>query len=133
MRADPEYLCVARAVVRQVLRIAGLSEDEYELVTLGVEEALTNVIRHGYGGPCNEPIIIKINRIDHYDENGAALEVVIRDFGRQVDPRSIKARNPEEPRPGGRGVYIMKSVMDEVEFSRADDRGMELRMVRRIK
>ena len=132
MRADPEYLCVARAVVRQVFRIAGLEEDKCELVALGVEEALTNVIRHSYGGPCDKPIIVKLSRIDHYHKNGPALEIAIRDFGRQVDPKNIKAKEPDELRPGGRGVHIMESVMDEVGFSRADDCGMELRMVRCI-
>lgn len=132
MQANPEYLCVARAVIRQAFRVAGLAEEEYELVTLAVEEALTNVIRHSYGGPSDKPIIIKLGRIDHYDENGPALEIVIRDFGRQVDPKSIKPGRTEACRPGGRGVHIMQSVMDEVEFSRANDCGMTLRMVKRI-
>ena len=132
MQANPEYLCVVRAMIRQVFRIAGLQENEYELVTLAVEEALTNVIRHGYGGACDKLIIIKLGRIERYGENGSAVEITIRDFGRQVDPKSIKPGKPDECRPGGRGVYIMESVMDEVEFSRADDCGMELRMVRRI-
>ena len=133
MRADPEYLCVARAVVRQVFRIARLQEDKCELVALGVEEALTNIIRHSYGGPCDKPIIIKLSTIDSYDENGQALEIAIRDFGRQVDPKSIKPMKPDELRTGGRGVHIMQSVMDEIEFSLAPDCGMELRMVKSIK
>jgi len=49
-----------------------------------------------------------------------------------MDPKSIKAEEPGELRPGGRGVHIMESAMDEIEFSRADDCGMELRMVRYI-
>jgi len=116
-----------------VFRIAGLEEDKCELVALGVEEALTNVIRHSYGGPCDKPIIVKLSRIERYDKNGPALEIAIRDFGRQVDPKKIKAEDPGELRPGGRGVHIMESVMDEIEFSRADDCGMELRMVRCIR
>ena len=132
MRADPEYLCVARAVVRQVVRIAGLKEEEREQVALGVEEALTNVIRHSYGGPCDELIIMKLNKIESCGKNKPALEIVIRDFGKQVDPESIRAWEPDELRPGGRGIHIMKSVMDEIEFSLADDCGMQLRMVKCI-
>ena len=130
MRADPEYLCVARAVVRQVARILGLKEDKSELVALGVEEALTNIIRHSYGGPCDKPIIMKLSKSERHDKNKAVLEIAIRDFGKQVDPESIKAPKPEELRLGGRGVHIMESVMDEIEFSRADDGGMHLRMLK---
>jgi len=132
MLANPEYLCVARTVVRQVVRILGLKEDKCELVALAVEEALTNIIRHSYGGPCDKPIIMKLSKIDPYDENKPALEVTIRDFGRQVDPKSIKAGQLDELGLGGRGVHIIRSVMDEIEFSRADDCGMQLRMLKYI-
>ena len=130
MRADPEYLCVARAVVRQVARILGLEEDKSELAALGVEEALTNIIRHSYGGPCDKPIIMKLSKIDRLDKDKPALEIAIRDFGKQVDPKSIKAPEPQELGLGGRGVHIMESVMDEIEFSHADDGGMYLRMLK---
>ncbi|MHC4462381.1 MAG: ATP-binding protein [Planctomycetota bacterium] len=130
--ANLEYLCVARTAVRQVTQVVGLKEDKDESVTLAVEEALTNIIRHSYGGPCDKPIIVKLNRIGYGDENKPALEIVIRDFGRQVDPESIKARDLAELKPGGVGVHIIYSVMDEVEFSRADDCGMQLRMVKYI-
>ena len=132
MCANPKYLCVARTVVRQVVHIVGLREDKSELVALAVEEALTNIIRHSYGGPCDKPIIMKLSKVDRYDKNKPALEIAIRDFGKQVDPRAIKVGEPDELRSSGRGMHIMESVMDEIEFSRADDCGMQLRMVKCI-
>ena len=130
--ANPEYLCVARTAVRQVAQVFGLEEDKGESITLAVVEALTNVIRHSYGGPCDKPIIIKLNKINYGSENRPALEIVIRDFGKQVDPESIKGRDLAELSPGGVGVHIIRSVVDEIEFSRADDCGMQLRMVKYI-
>jgi anti-sigma regulatory factor (Ser/Thr protein kinase) len=132
IRANPEYLCVARKAVRQVIGVVGLGEDKNESVTLAVEEALTNIIRHSYDGPCDKPIIVKLSKIDRCDKNKPALEIVIRDFGKQVDPESIKGGDLDEVKPGGWGVHIIRSVMDEVEFSRADDCGMQLRMVKYI-
>ena len=129
--ANPEYLAVARILVRKVAQLVGL-ENKDDLVTLAVEEALTNVIRHGYGGPCDKPIILRLNRIYFGDEKKAALEIVIRDFGRQVEPASIKGGGPGQLRAGGFGVHIINSVMDQVELSRGDDCGMELRLVKRI-
>jgi len=130
--ANPDYLSVARATVRQIAQVFGLEEDKAESVTLSVVEALTNVIRHSYGGPCDKPIIVRLNKIDYGSENRPALEIVIRDFGKQVEPESIKGRDLAELKPGGVGVHIMRSVMDEIKFCRAEDCGMQLRMVKYI-
>ena len=121
---------MARTAVHDVAQVIGLKEKEIETITLAVVEALTNVIRHSYGGPCDEHIFVKLNKIDYPDVKKAGLEIIIRDFGKQVDPESIKGRDLDEIEPGGVGVHIMQSVMDEVEFTRAGDCGMQLRMVK---
>ena len=50
----------------------------------------------------------------------------------RVDPENIKGRNLADIKPGGVGVHIINSVMDEIDFSRAEDCGMQLRMVKYI-
>jgi len=130
--ANPDYLSVARTAVRQVAQVVGLKEKESESITLAVVEALTNVIRHSYGGQSDKRIIVKLNKINYSDKEKAALEIIIRDFGKQVNPEKIKGRDLDELRPGGVGVHIMQSVMDEIEFTPADDCGMQLRMLKYI-
>jgi anti-sigma regulatory factor (Ser/Thr protein kinase) len=132
MQANPDFLCVARTVVRQTAGLFGLDEDKAEPITLAVVESLTNIIRHSYGGPCDKPIIVGLNKICCGDDGKSAIEIVIRDFGKQVDAEVIKGRDPGEVRPGGMGVHIIHSVMDEVEFSNAGDCGMRLRMIKYI-
>ena len=114
--AKPEYLGVVRMAVRQVAASAGMARDKAESVTLAVVEALTNVIRHGYGGPCDKPIIVKLSKVQSGEANKPALEILIRDFGRQVDVELMEGRDLDEIRPGGLGVHIIQSVMDEIEF-----------------
>jgi anti-sigma regulatory factor (Ser/Thr protein kinase) len=128
--ANPNYLCVVRMAVRQTAGIFGFQEDKAESITLAVVEALTNIIRHSYGGPCDKPIVIGLNKICYGEENRSAIEIVIRDFGKQVDAETIKSRDLNELRPGGVGVHIIHSVMDEVEFLHANDCGMQLRLVK---
>jgi len=130
--AHPAYLCVVRAAVRKLAEILGVAEETIDSVTLAMEEALANVIRHSYGGPCDRPIIVKVGRTALKEAAGVGLEVVIRDFGRAVDPATIKSRSLEDVRPGGLGVHIIHSVMDEVEYSCPLAGGMQLRMVKRI-
>ncbi len=72
------------------------------------------------------------NDQNYPDEKKAALEITIRDFGKQVDPKSIEGRDLDEVEPGGVGVHIMQSIMDETEFKQAEDCGMRLRMIKFI-
>jgi len=129
--AEPENLSVARAVVRQAASITGVRESETESVTLALVEALTNVIRHSYDGPCKKPININFSKINCHD-NRSALEITVRDHGKQVDPDSIKGRDLEDIKPGGVGVHIIKTVMDHTEYNKAGDCGMQLRMLKYI-
>ena len=128
--ANPNYLCVVRTAVRQTAGIFGFQEDKAESITLAVVESLTNIIRHSYGEPSDKPIIVGLNKIYYGEENRSAIEIVIRDFGKQVDAETIKSRDLDDLRPGGVGVHIIHSVMDEVEFSHANGCGMQLRLVK---
>ncbi|MBN1846931.1 MAG: ATP-binding protein [Sedimentisphaerales bacterium] len=132
IHADPAYLSIAREAIRKATEIAGLAADETDGVILAVDEALTNVIRHSYGGPCDKPIVIQIRPHGPQAAPAEALEILIRDFGRQVDPKTIKSRSLDEVRPGGLGVHIIQTVMDDVQYRCVPEGGMELRMVKRI-
>jgi anti-sigma regulatory factor (Ser/Thr protein kinase) len=129
MCANPEYLSVARAAVRAVTGAIGMDKETAERITVATVEAITNVIKHSYGGPCEKNVVMKLGKIK-CNGNTDALEIVIRDFGKQVDPEKIKSRDLDDVRPGGLGVHIMQSSMDEVEFTPAEDCGMRLRMVK---
>ena len=138
-RVDPEpidltitgELAQLRSVRRSVLEYAerfGFTADEVAHICLAVDEALVNVIEHGYGGPCQEEIHVRLGPVERDGRRG--LEIRIRDFGRKIEPERICGRDLDDVRPGGLGVHIMRSVMDEVEYRQADDRGMILQMVR---
>ncbi len=125
MCANPEYLSVARAAVRAVTGAIGMDKETAEKITVATVEAITNVIKHSYGGPCEKPVVMKLGKIK-CGENTDALEIVIRDFGKQVDPEKIKSRDLDDVRPGGLGVHIMQSAMDQIEFTPAEDCGRQL-------
>jgi anti-sigma regulatory factor (Ser/Thr protein kinase) len=128
--ANPDYLRVARTATHDVAGVVGLKDEIIETVTLAVVEALTNVIRHSYGGPCDKPIVVKLSKISYPDVKKTGMEILIRDYGKQVNPENIKGRDLDELKPGGVGVHIIQTTMDEVEFTCCDDGGMQLRMVK---
>ncbi len=125
--SDPGCLPDVRQQMRAWVLALGWSEQQAEEVALAIDEAISNVIRHGYGGPCQERICVCARCIDDPDE-GAGIEVQVRDFGRQVDPARICGRDLDDIRPGGLGVHIIKAVNNSVEYRRAEGGGMLLVM-----
>jgi anti-sigma regulatory factor (Ser/Thr protein kinase) len=130
IHAQPEFLCVVRSAVRKAAEITGLDEQEVDRITLAMEEALTNAIKHSYGGPCSKPIVIKVRKLDPQEKDCPGLEIIVRDYGKQVDPATIKSRNLNQIKPGGLGVHIIHSFMDETEYTCPTEGGMQVRMVK---
>ena len=127
--SQPRYLCVARAALNAALDKYGFVSDQCARVMLAVDEALTNIMRHGYDGRENEPIWM---RVRPEEDNGAAsVRIVIEDRARKVDPAEIRGRALKDVRPGGLGVHIIREVMDEVSYEpREDGPGMRLVMTK---
>jgi anti-sigma regulatory factor (Ser/Thr protein kinase) len=127
--SHPEELPLARQFVADHAAAAGFDEDRREQIRLAVDEALANVIKHGYGGREDQPIELRAGAF--VDEKGVrGLVVSVRDFGCQIDPSAIKSRDLDDVRPGGLGVHIMRAVMDAVVYSQADGGGMKVEMVK---
>lgn len=109
--SNPEYLRVVRAAVTQISMLAGFSKLECSKIVLAVDEACSNVIRHAYKNKNGQPIVMTCNILP------TKLEITILDYGEPADIKNIKSRPLDDIRPGGLGVYIIRSVMDEVEYN----------------
>jgi anti-sigma regulatory factor (Ser/Thr protein kinase) len=121
--SDPELLCAVRGAVMQLGTLGGFSEEDCRGVTLAVDEALTNIIRHAYDGKHDQPIWIECCREDD------RLEFRLIDRGRAVRPEQLKGRPLDDVRPGGLGIHLIQGIMDEVEYTRVGDRN-SLRLVK---
>lgn len=116
-----------REAVRAWAEAGGWTADRVADIVLAVDEALTNVIRHGYQGRTGQPIELRCR--DLRDAvGGVGPEIVIRDWGRQVPLEEICGRDLDDLRPGGLGVHLIRNLMDSAEFSHADGGGMRLVM-----
>lgn len=129
--SHPEYLCVVRAAVETAATRLGFGSDDAGKITLAVDEALANVIRHGYHGQTDGPIWVKMSPQRRGESDG--MLIVIEDACRGVDLSRIKPRPLEEVRPGGLGVNIIQSVMDHVDYAtRAEGEGVRLTMFKSL-
>lgn len=129
--SSTKCLPVVRGAIEKMAKVEGFGEMDSHALMLAIDEALANVIEHGYEGKDDQPIAITLMSVKAGDGR-AGIAVTVRDKGRQVDPGKIKGRPLDEVRPGGLGVHIIKSVMDEVEYSCPPDGGMLLRMIKYI-
>ncbi len=131
IRSSPWQLAVVRAAVEKMCCQVGMDERATGEMMLGVDEALTNVIRHAYEGSGDRPIEIDLSPCGP-DERVDCLEVVIRDEGRSVPAEQIRSRDLEDIRPGGLGVHIMQTVMDHVEYTPRPDGGTVLTLRKNV-
>jgi len=128
--SNPAYLCGARELVHQISKRCGFGDAEASQVALAVDEALINIMRHGYDRRTDGRIWLHLDPIVEGD-NRTGIRIVIEDEARQVEPESIKGRQLEDVRPGGLGVHIIKEIMDEARYEKRDRVGMRLTMLKR--
>ena len=124
--SDPAFLRMVRTAVDTLCAMGGVDEDGRCMIVLAVDEACANIIRHSYGGAVDRPIICE----GKLEED--AISFIIRDFGKKVDPASIRPRELSDVRPGGLGVHFMRRVMDSVEFEDCGADGTCLTMRKRL-
>ncbi len=131
IKSNSRSLPVVRGAVEQMAAMEGFTDDEAHGLILAIDEALANVIQHGYHGREDQPIAITLMPVTS-EEGLLGIAVEVRDEGRQVAPETICGRPLDEVRPGGLGVHIIQSVMDEYEYSCPPEGGMRLRMVKYV-
>ncbi len=122
--SDPQFLRIIRSGIAHIGELCSLSDEECNQVTIAVDEAAANIIKHTYNGDKSQVIIVTFRIQDD------RLEVVLRDFGAKVDPKKIKPRNLDDVRPGGLGVHLIKSAMDEVFYDNSLEVGNQLTMAK---
>ena len=122
------HLPVVRSALERLCELMGFDETTRGDVVLSVDEALTNVIKHAYHGANDRPIEVTFRPLKI--EGGVAVRIEVRDWGDVVEPQEIKSRELSDVRPGGLGVHIMHSCMDEVSFAPAPGGGTILAMVK---
>ena len=128
IRSDPAELPQVREAIRRAAGGVGFDDETVHQLILAVDEALANVIKHGYEGRQDQPVEVTLTPVEEAGRQG--LAVGIRDFGKQVDTAAICGRDLDEVRPGGLGVHLIKSIMDRVDYAAADGGGMRVEMIK---
>ena len=115
------------AAAEKLAHEAGLDEDECFHVTIAVREAAINAALHGNKLDIHKEIKASL------ENTGEALVFVIEDEGEGLDPNTLP--DPLAPenllRGSGRGIFLIRSFMDEVNFRQLHP-GTELTLIKRL-
>jgi serine/threonine-protein kinase RsbW len=122
-----ESVSEVEAAADKLAEEAGLDEDERFRVTMAVREAAVNAVLHGNEYDPSKQIAVSL------ENTGTALVFIISDQGTGLDPEAVP--DPLAPdnllRGTGRGIFLMRSFMDEVHFRQLHP-GTELTLVKNL-
>lgn len=130
---DTANLARIRAFVREKAETMGFSPEELDQIELAVDEACANVIEHAYppdpDGKAKSQQLHLCLKLEF-----GKFTVIITDHGATFDPSLIQPPNLSEYlaqyRVGGLGIYLMRSLMDEVDYHIQPGIKNEVRMVK---
>jgi len=115
VQSKTENLSEIRDFVSEKAYDAGIVDTTVEKIILAVDEACSNIIKHAYKLSPEGEIIIKVE----FDKE--KFTVTIIDYGNSFDPAKIPLPDLQkyyrEHRVGGLGMYLMKSLMDDVTYT----------------
>ena len=123
-----DYLEIVQDVSDNIGRMTGFDEDCRHWISLSVCEAVANAILHG-------------NRLDEakrvglrFSVHAESLVICVRDEGNGFEESTLP--DPLEPanllKPNGRGIFYVRSFMDDVRYRRLPKGGWEVRMEKRL-
>lgn len=123
-------LAIIRDFIREVGRSASIDAHLLDDIELAVDEACTNIVEHAYYGLPGQSIQLRVE-VDH-----ETIMVRLLDRGKAFtfDERAL----PEQSQlssftPGGRGLFLMHALLDEVRYRRTPEGQNELVLVKTLK
>lgn len=130
MKAVLENVPVAIDCATKWAQRAGFDGQALYEIQLAVDEACANVVCHAYGGM--EPGEMEVSCC----LDGPMLVIRVRDWGRSFDPDSVPEPDVDAPLEeralGGLGLFLLKQVMDHIQYTFDPEQGNELKMVKRV-
>lgn len=129
-KSTTNALAEVREFVYEYAVSFGFGDKEVSEITLAVDEACTNVIKHAYKGKSDAEFEVKVLA------NGTEFQIVVRDWGASFRPEEVPVPNVKDRfkkhKAGGLGIFLMKKLMDTVEYQ-GRDASNEVRLVRYLK
>jgi serine/threonine-protein kinase RsbW len=118
--ANPDFVSIIRLTTSGIANKIGFSMDDIEDMKVAVSEACSNAVKHSE----DNKVIINFNLLN----NGIQIEII--DNGKGYDVDSIETPDLSNPKEGGLGLFIIQTLMDEVNISSRGNQGTTIKMTK---
>lgn len=127
-----EMLDLVQVVSDHVSRLLAFDEDASVWTGVAVRESVINAIKHGNRHDPEKQVTVEFTITPAASPE--QLLVSVRDEGEGFDPESLP--DPLAPenmlKSSGRGIFFVRSFMDDVTIARHPEGGMEVRLVKNL-
>ena len=113
-----ENLKGVRQFVAQAVLDSGMPQNQVNQIVLAVDEAVANIMRHGYKQQPEGTIEIEVGW------NREKIQIVVADYSPGFDLHLVE--NPDlqkhvaEGKRSGLGIYLMRKIMDQISYQRGE-------------
>jgi serine/threonine-protein kinase RsbW len=121
-----DYLPKVDEFIEKKLRKLRIKKDQIADIAISVSEAVTNAVMHGNRNDTSKKVKII------FKADTSSVEITVEDEGGGFDPSCVESPLKEDRimREAGRGILILKSLMDKVDFLCEPDKGTKVKMVK---
>jgi serine/threonine-protein kinase RsbW len=123
-----DMLEMVQTVVTHLAGVVGFDDDATHYLSVALRESVVNAIKHGNAGDESRRVALD------FVLEPRAIEIRVQDEGTGFDPATVP--DPVAPenllKADGRGIFFMRSFMDEVRYSFPARGGTVVHMVKRL-
>lgn len=127
-----EMLDLVQSVADHVGRALAFEDDAMVWMDVAIRECVINAIKHGNRHDPTKDVQVEF--LMHPGDSPQELVISVRDEGEGFDPDELP--DPLAPenilKSSGRGIFFMRSFMDDVRMARHPDGGMEVRLLKKL-
>ena len=109
---DEQSVPLVRGLLRHALESLGVVSDGIDDVLLAMTEACANVVQHAGE---HEKYQVDVSIDDH------VCRISVLDDGQGFDVAAVTAEEPRSPLDGGRGLLLMRALVDRLAFRETED------------
>jgi serine/threonine-protein kinase RsbW len=127
-----EMVDLVQLVADHVGREIGFDDEDIHWVGVAIRECVINAIKHGNQSDSSKRVFVDLITVAR--AGGTELKISVRDQGEGFDPEALTS--PLEPenllKASGRGIFLIRNFMDDVQLQQTPDGGMEICMTKRV-
>jgi len=123
-----EYLDLVQTLTDCITDFMGFDEDTAHWIAMSVRESVTNAIQHGNKLDQSKKVDIR------FEVGPSQLDISVTDQGTGFNADQLPNPLDQENllKPSGRGIFYIRSFMDQVEFKQLSNGGMEVHMTKKV-